>query len=106
MTLISFVRLDISYCDVSLDILHLLFTTGFFIFLVCPSGLFSLSCARSRHSVRCHWVSLCFKTHNPVRSWHGNVHLMPVKILQSVRRYMSNGHNAAHNEACLYVYVV
>lgn len=31
------------------------------------------------HSLLCHRMSSCLKTHNPVRSWHGHVLLMPVK---------------------------
>lgn len=79
------------YSEVSLNTLHLavkFFLPSAFLFFPAPCSPSSLLCARRRrHTVLCHWVSLCFKTHNPVRSWHSNVHLMPIKILQSVHRY-------------------
>lgn len=87
MTLIN--RIFPLYSDVFLDILHLILIILFFhlVFFSCLSFCLSfISCARSRHTVLCQWVSLCFKTHNPVRNWHSYVHLMPVKILQSVHQ--------------------
>lgn len=60
--------------------------TGFPFYSV-PLVPFSLLCAWGSHSLLCHWVSLCFKTHNPVRSWHSNVLLMPVKVIQPVGQY-------------------
>lgn len=77
--------------------------TGFPFYSV-PLDPFPLLCARGSHSLLCHRVSLCFKTHNPVRSWHGNVLLMPVKVIQPVRRYTIWA--TAVLLACLYLYLV
>lgn len=88
MTLISFVQSNISsFSPYTASYIHSPLHPSGFLFLSVPLFLFSLLCARSRHTVLCHRVSLCFKTHNPVRNWHNYVHLMPVKILQSVHWY-------------------
>lgn len=86
-TLISFVQVDTSDCDVPLDILHR-FPLSFssFPFYSVPLDPSPFLWAPGSHSLLCHRVSSCFKTHNPVRSWHGHVPLMPVKIIQPLHK--------------------
>lgn len=86
-TLISFVQADTSDCDVPLDILHR-FPLSFssFPFYSVPLDPSPFLWAPGSHSLLCHRVSSCFKTHNPVRSWHGHVPLMPVKIIQPLHK--------------------
>lgn len=82
------VEVFIFNCDVSLHKMHTILDYYYypfvlFFFLAWPAAaLLFIVCKKQT----C-WASLCLKTHNPIRNWHRDVGLLPIKILQSVHWY-------------------
>lgn len=103
MSLIFQLQLDLSNCDVSFDILHLKFTPGF-LFLSVPLVIFCVPEVDIQHIV----AGWAYASRHTI--------LLGIGVAMSIwcqSKYyslfadiMSNGHNAAHNEACFYVNLV